>query len=116
MKIIRLAGIPEENRNGYSIRRILTDPLKHNPENIGFYLTTIPALSKVKCHFHPLAVEIIIFLTNGTIRSGKQTYHLSTDDLIVISPREKHEIIADNEVRLLAVRIPNFPDDKVTCE
>lgn len=116
MKIIRLNGISEEDRNGYTIKRILTEPLKHNPENIGFYLTTIPALSEVKCHFHPLAVEMIIFLTSGTIKSGQETHHLSTGDLVVISPKEKHEIIADNEVKLVAVRIPNFPDDKVTCE
>lgn len=116
MKIIRLNEISEENRNGYTIRRLLTEPLHHNPENIGFYLTTIPASSKVKCHFHPLAIEIIIFLTSGTIKSNKEIYRFSPGDLAVISPREKHEIVADSEVKLMAVRIPNFPDDKIICK
>lgn len=116
MKIIRSNEILEEDRNGYTIRRLLTEPLCPHTENVGFYFTTIPASSKVKYHFHPLALEVIIFLTNGTIKSNKETYHFLPGDLAVISPREKHEIIADRAVNLLAVRFPNFPNDKVICK
>ena len=117
MKITRLNEIIEEKRDGYIIRRLLTEPFGHNPENIGLYLTTIPGKSKVKCHFHPLAMEIIIFLTNGAIKTNEKSYDFSPGDIAIFQPKEKHEIIAETqEVKLIAVRIPNFPDDKAICE
>lgn len=116
MKIIRLNKISEEERDGYFIRRLLTEPLRRNPENIGLYLTTIPASSKVECHFHPLALEIIIFLTNGTIETNEKAHGFYPGDIAILQPKEKHEIIAGTqEVKLIAVRTPNFPDDKVVC-
>ena len=116
MKVVRFSEIAEEERDGYVIRRLLTESLGHDPENAGFYLTTIPARGKVKCHSHTSALEIILFLTDGAIATHEDSSDFDPGDVAVLQPGEQHEIAAQaQEVRLIAVRLPNYPDDKVVC-
>ena len=66
MKIIRINDIEVEERGGYSIKRLCTEELLKNPENIGFYETTIPIGSTCPSHAHENLDEFIIFLTKVT--------------------------------------------------
>jgi quercetin dioxygenase-like cupin family protein len=117
MKIVRTNEVPEEGKGEYTIKRLFTEPLKHNPENIGFYLTTVPPRRKAKRHSHPIALEIIFFLTNGVVQDDESAYSFSANDIAILQPGERHEIQAgDEEVRLIAVRIPNFVADKEICD
>lgn len=117
MQIIRTNEVPEEGKGEYSVKRLFTEPLKHSPENVGFYLTTIPARKKVKRHFHPIALEVLFFLTNGIIEADGSAYSFAPGDIAILQPGERHEIQAeDEEVRLTAVRIPNFVGDKEICD
>ena len=116
IKIIRLNEIPDEIREGggYSIKRLFTEALSKNPDNVGFYQTTIPKGSRVKNHYHDKLDEILYFITSGKVRVGEKIYEFSPGDLMVLPPRSPHEIIADDkEVRLIAVKLPNIVDDKV---
>ena len=70
MKIIRLKNIPKENRGKYSIKRLFTLPLSKNPQNVGFYETTIPKGSECSHHYHEKLDEIIYFITKSKVRSG----------------------------------------------
>ena len=113
MRIVRTNEVPEEGRGEYTVKRLFTELLGHNPENIGFYLTTIPARRKVKRHFHPIALEVIFFLTNGIMADDESAYSLYPGDIAILQPGERHEIQAeDEETRVIAVRIPNFVGDK----
>ncbi len=118
VKIIRLNEVPDEIRGGgsYSIKRLLTEPLKKNPDNAGFYQTTIPPRSAVKNHYHKDLDEFLYFITKGKVRVDTETYEFDPGDIFVLPPGSPHEIFAeDSEVRLIAVKLPNIVDDKVEC-
>lgn len=114
MKIVRLNEVPDEERRGYSIKRLFTHTLAKNPENVGFYQTTIPKGSAVKNHYHKDLDEILYFITKGRVKVGSKTYSFNPGDMMILSPGDQHEIIADaEEVRLIAVKLPNIVNDKV---
>ncbi|MBW2981171.1 cupin domain-containing protein [Candidatus Woesearchaeota archaeon] len=116
MKIIRLKDIQKEEKNGYSIKRLFTLPLSKKPDNVGLYETTIPLGSVCGHHYHENLDEIIFFLTKGRIRSNDKIYDVEPGDLLFLYPGDKHEFIADdNEIRLIAIKLPNIVDDKVKC-
>lgn len=117
MKLIKSNDVPVEERDGYNIKRLLTEDLEHDHENMGFYITTIPKESRVKMHYHPKGLEILIFLTKGTIEVEEGKVDVMPYDVIFLEPGEKHEISAadDDEMKLIAVRVPNYSDDKVVC-
>jgi len=114
MKIIRLNEVPDEERDGYSIKRLFTQVLSKRPENVGFYQTTIPTGSRVKSHAHKNLEEILYFLTKTKVKVNEEIYEFLPGDSLILSPNEKHEIIADREkVRLIAIKLPNIPTDRV---
>lgn len=116
MKIIRLKDMPVEMKKGYSIKRLFTEHLSCNPENVGFYETTVPKGSICRHHYHEKLDEIILFLTKAKMRAEKDIYIFETGDIVILNPKDRHEFIAeDNEVRLIAVKLPNIVDDKVEC-
>jgi dTDP-4-dehydrorhamnose reductase len=115
-KLTRYEDIPVEIREkgGYSIKRLLTEPLRTKPDNVGFYETTIPAHSKVTNHYHERLDEFLYFLTPGIVTTKDKRFDLKPGDILTLAPGEAHEIVAeDNEVKLIAVKIPNIPEDKV---
>jgi quercetin dioxygenase-like cupin family protein len=114
MKVVRTGEVPDEDRGGYSIKRLITENIQGNPENMGFYLTTIPPGSSVRMHIHPKGLEFLVFLTKGTVSDGVRKVEVGPNDIVYLDPGEKHEISAGGEeARLIAIRCPNFPDDKV---
>lgn len=116
MKIIKLNDVPDEERGGYSIKRLFTEALTQNPQNVGFFETTVPKGSVCKHHYHTKQDEIIYFITKGKMRVESKFYDFEPGDLVILRPGDKHEFVADeNEVKLIAVRLPNIVDDKVVC-
>ncbi len=116
MKIIRLKDVPIENKKGYSIKRLFTEFLSCKPENVGFYETTVPIGGVCKHHYHEKLDEVILFLTKAKMRVEKEIYDFEAGDIVILKPKDRHEFIAqDNEVRLIAVKLPNIIDDKVEC-
>jgi quercetin dioxygenase-like cupin family protein len=114
MRIIRLNEVPDEERGEYSIKRLFTVSLTQNPENVGFYQTTIPPHSVVKSHFHAKLDEILYFLTPGRVETESGMHYLEAGDIMILFAGEWHEIIAESEeVNLIAVKLPNIVDDKV---
>ena len=116
MKIIRLKDVPIEEKKGYYIKRLFTEFLSSNPKNVGFYQTTVPKGSVCKHHYHEKLDEIILFLTKTKMRVEKDIYDFEPGDIVILKPKDKHEFIAqENEVKLIAVKLPNITDDKVEC-
>jgi len=114
MRIIRIDEIPEEDRGEYSIKRLFTETLKHDVENVGFYRTLIPAGNKVPRHHHESLDEVLFFLTDGVVETEEYgQIEFQSGDSLFIEKGEDHEIIAvENEIRLIAVKLPNNVDDK----
>ena len=116
MKIIKLKEVPIEERGSYSIKRLFTEQLSKNPQNVGFYETTVPKGNVCGHHFHEELDEIIIFLTKAKVRVEQEIYDFESGDIIILKPGDKHEFIAEeNEVKLIAIKLPNIVDDKVKC-
>ena len=114
MKIIRINDMEVEERGGYSIKRLCTEKLLKNPENIGFYETTIPIGSTCPSHAHENLDEFIIFLTKGVMEVNDKIYNFEKGDIVLLRAGDKHEFRAiDNEIKLIAIKAPNIPSDKV---
>ena len=114
MKIIRINEVPIEERGGYSIKRLCTEELLKNPENIGFYETTIPKGSTCPSHAHENLDEFIIFLSKAVMEINDEIYNFENGDIVVLRPGDKHEFRAiHNEIKLIAIKTPNIPEDKV---
>ena len=117
MKIIRLNEIPDEDRKGYSIKRLFTMPLSQRPENVGLYETTVPKGSVCKLHKHDQLDEIIYFITKAKAKLGKEIYSFEPGDMIFLSPGDIHEFIAEEcDLKLIAIKLPNNKDDKVVLD
>lgn len=116
MKIIRLKDVPVEERGGYSIKRLFTEELSKNPDNVGFYETTIPQGSVCGHHYHEQLDEIIMFLTKAKMRVEEKVYDFEPKDIVILKPGDKHEFVAEEcELKLIAIKLPNIVDDKVKC-
>ncbi len=114
MKVIRLNEIALEERDGYKIKRVATEKLNFRPENIGLYQTIIPPQSKCPNHAHGKLDEIIFFLTKAKVRTQSGILEFRKGDFLVLSHGEFHEIIAeDEEVKLIALKLPNIVDDRL---
>jgi quercetin dioxygenase-like cupin family protein len=114
MKIIRLTEVPIEERGGYRIKRIITKKLNFRPKNIGVYQTIIPPQSRCPNHAHGELDEILFFLTEAKVRTQEDMLEFREGDLLIISPNEFHEIIAeDHEIRLIALKLPNIVTDRI---
>lgn len=117
MKTVRVEEIPDEDRGEYSIKRLFTETLDHNVENVGFYRTLIPEGNKVTKHCHETLDEILYFLTSGIVETDDNIVNMKPGDSMVLKKGESHEIRAeDNEVRLIAVKLPNNKKDKKLTE
>ena len=114
MKIIRRDDIPDEDRGGYIIKRLVTTPLELNPENYGLYETVTPQGSECQMHYHAELHEIIYFVSKGKLITEKGTFEMGAGDLVVLDPGDAHGILADeNEVLNFSIKLPNDPSDKV---
>jgi quercetin dioxygenase-like cupin family protein len=113
VRVIKKSSVEDENRNGYSVKSLVTYPINSHLENIGFYLTKIPVGGKVACHYHPKALEILIFLTEGLLKSEKKQLLMQEGDIAILKPGEFHEITGRQETKLIAIRMPNYKTDKV---
>ena len=118
-KIIQSDQIPLEDRTsygGYSIRRLFTETIDTLAENIGFYETTICPNSIVKNHYHKHSDEILYFFNRGSIRIGSELVSINQNDIVILPRGVPHEVISGNkEIKLLAIKIPNIPEDKIIC-
>ena len=114
MKIIRTKSVDIEERGGYRIRRLATETLPQNAENLGLYETIIPQGSKVGDHAHQDLKEVLLFLTECRVETDEGTCHFDAGDFLVLEAGEFHEIHADRgEVRLIAMKLPNLVGDRL---
>lgn len=114
MKIIHRDDIPDEDRGGYVIKRLVTTKLDLNPENYGLYETITPKGSECKLHYHAELHEVIYFITKGKLMTEDGVHEMGAGDFVVLDPGDAHGILADeNDVINYSIKLPNDPTDKV---
>ena len=60
--------------------------------------------------------EIIYFITKAKMRVDDEMFSFEPGDMVFLNPGDKHEFVAeDDDIRLIAVKLPNIVDDKVEC-
>lgn len=62
-------------------------------------------------HYQKVAFEITVVIS-GEVRMGE--YLLKEDDLLVISPGEICDFEALTDCKVLAIKFPSLPEDKIT--
>jgi len=115
MRLIRTSDVSDEQRSGYSIKRLFTKSLAdYSPRDIGLYQTTIRPDSRCPCHCHNKLLEILFFHTSAVMMINSKRYEVLPKDYVIIEAGEQHEIIAEGKeaVVLTAVKIPNIIDDR----
>lgn len=117
MKIIRKCNQAEEYRNGYYVRKMLSEKIelgKFSLESIAEYITTIPRGSKCKEQYHQYSYETVFFLDPGIGIINGEKYEFEAGDNLFLEPGDRHEFQAtENELKLFAIRIPDLPNDKI---
>ena len=113
MKIVRRDHVPDEDRGGYIIKRLVTTPLKLNTDNYGLYETITPKGSECSLHYHAELHEVIYFITKGKLMTKDGVEEMGAGDLVVLDPGDAHGILADeNDVINYSIKLPNDPADK----
>ncbi|MBS3093070.1 sugar nucleotide-binding protein [Candidatus Pacearchaeota archaeon] len=115
-RIIRSKDVPLEDRSpygGYFIKRLFNGQLNDSDENVGLYETIIRPHSTVKSHYHKNLDEILYFFTACFLVIGSEKIEIHPNDTVILPRGVPHEVITQNEeVRLLAIKIPNIVEDK----
>ena len=59
------------------------------------------------------SIEIFYCLTNAEIIVNDKKIYLQKGDSILLEPKDKHRIVAKNEMELLVIRIPDINDKTI---
>lgn len=65
-------------------------------------------------HYHRKVNEFIYFLTKAASRVNSREYNLNPNDILILAPNDRHQIIAKkNEVKILVIK--KALKDKKNC-
>jgi len=113
MKIVRYKEIKSEKRED---NREIFDLIRFEINGMAkFFRVRIPAGVKEKEHYHKNSDEIFLFLKDGKIIVNNKDYKFNNGDLVVLEKNDKHKIVADNEMELIGLKIPDINDKVIVA-
>jgi len=116
MKIIRKKDIEIKNReDGRIVVYYPSFDIPDGTKQIGFITVDTPRGCKEDKHKHPVSTEIFYHLTPGKIKVNDKIHLIEAGDIVVLEPGDEHKQIADEEIKIIALRIP-FSLDKEYVE
>ena len=107
MKIIRRKEIGVKNRDDG--RTVCYYPALYIPpgtEQVGFITVDTPKGCLEAYHKHPVSTEVFYHLTPGKVEVNGEVYQLNAGDIIILEPGDEHKQIADQNIQIVALRIP----------
>lgn len=114
MKIVRYNEVkPEERPDGRKVYSFIKYALSSGESK--FFRVKIPKGTIEKEHLHKESNEIFIFLKSGQMIINKKLYDFKEGDIIILEKNEKHKIIAQEDMELFGIKIPDL-NDKVVSE
>ncbi len=115
MKFVVSKNKKPEERGGYTRVTLLHHAFKKAADNIGILKTEIPASGIASAHHHNEVTEIFYFLSPGTLFVNGEKFDADEGDVVVIEPKDSHLVKAgvDKPTKLVVLKIPDIPDDKV---
>lgn len=116
VRIYKVRDSDLKQRTGYKARYFTDITFREPVATCGMILVSLEPGSISAPHGHEHLEEVFMALTIIRVHVDDVTYDLDEGDVIVVDPGEMHsfEVIDQNEGRLLALKFPNIPDDKVT--
>jgi len=114
MKIIKKKDLYTENRqDGRTINYYPPIDIPKNTKQIGFLKTTTPKDCNELLHKHPVSTEIFYYLTPAKVEVNGKVYDMESGDMIILEQGDKHRQVADNDIDLIALRIPLSKDKEI---
>lgn len=115
MKIYKVHDARQAQRAGYSARYIADIDLVQKIDSAGVILVDIPKGIKTAPHSHANLEEVFIIFDRTRMGVDGQIIELEAGDVVIVGFREKHwfETYPDNDVRVVAIKLPNLTDDKI---
>lgn len=111
MKIIRKKDVDIKKRNdGRTVVYYPPFDIPKDTKKIGFITVETPKDCKEEEHKHPVSTEVFYHVTAGKVQVNGKVYELEEGDILILEPGDKHKQIADQDIRIVALRMPLSSD------
>jgi quercetin dioxygenase-like cupin family protein len=115
MKLFRAKDSRTMVREGYLASYVADVNLAEDADSLGFIVVRIASGTSTSPHLHEKLSEIFVALSPLSMTLNEEYVELEYGDVIVAEPGEAHSFKATgNEGVLLAVKVPNLSDDKIS--
>ena len=116
MKVFRASLAEKRARSGYTASYVADIMLKRPAESLGMIFVEIPQAMKTAPHLHEEIEEVFVALTSLTLEINEERMELNAGDVVVAEAGEVHRFHAQEgkDARVLAIKVPNIKDDKVS--
>jgi len=116
MRIFRFAESESKSGAGYTANYVADIDFRKSVETAGAIIVKIPRNTKTTPHSHIILEEVFIVMNRTRMGVGKQIINLEAGDVVVAEPHEEHwfETYKDEDVTVIALKVPNLKDDKIT--
>jgi len=117
MKIIRMNNADIKNRpDGRNVVYYPPIDIPKDTSKIGLISVITPDGCNEELHKHPNSTEIFFHFTKGQIVINGKKYSLDKGDIVILEPGDEHKQIAENEIEIMALRIPLSADKEIIGE
>lgn len=116
MRVYRIGDSETKGRSGYSASYVADLTLRSPMDSVGVIEVKIPKRTKTEPHAHAVLEEAFIIMNRTRMGVGSTLLELEAGDVVLASPGELHwfETYDDEDVTLIALKMPNLKNDKVT--
>ena len=116
MRIYRKSDADTKARMGYSASYVADILLRQPMDSVGVIFVNVPRKTKTEPHAHAELEEVFVIMNRTRMGVGKTMLNLERGDVVVADPGEPHwfESYDDEDVTLLALKIPNLKKDKIS--
>jgi quercetin dioxygenase-like cupin family protein len=103
-------------RGGYDAKYVADIVFRGQKESAGFILVNIPSGNTTSPHAHGVLEEVFIFMDMVEMTIDGELHQMERGDVVLIEPGEAHWFKApkDRDATLIAVKLPNLKDDKIS--
>ncbi len=116
MRVYRISDSETKGRSGYSASYVADLTLGNPSDTVGVIEVRIPKRTKTEPHAHAVLEEAFIVMNRTRMGVGNTLLDLEAGDVVLASPGEPHwfETYDDEDVTLIALKMPNLKNDKIT--
>ena len=117
MRIIKGVDLENEVRpDGRTVKTYFSYKVNFETKNIGLKTTVIPKGTRERDHLHSRSDEIFYYFSKAKAMVNGKIYRFEPGDVLILHANDRHHQISDeNDIEILALKIPD-EDDKVDTD